>query len=250
MIGCFDTKAEDFGYLYQCLVEQGAAVRAINLGIKGSTNLFPVAVDAEQVATQAGVSLIDLQKANDRSSALDHMGTGAAEILLDYYDKGELDGVIGMGGGGGTFLTLKAVQSLPFGVPKICISTVAAKDLSQQTGTKDVVLIPSLVDIAGLNRISRVILKQAAGALVGMVHTPTVETQQKQTIAISMFGNTTQCVENCSKMLREQGFEVLVFHAVGSGGRTMEALIREGVVDGVLDVTTTETGRRIVPGYL
>ena len=248
MIGCFDTKAEDFGYLYQCLVEQGAAVRAINLGIKGSTNLFPVAVDAQQVAAQAGVSLNDLQKANDRSSALDHMGTGAAKILLDYHNKGELDGVIGMGGGGGTFLTLKAVQSLPFGVPKICISTVAAKDLSQQTGTKDVVLIPSLVDIAGLNRISMVILKQAAAALVGMVHTPIVETQQKQTIAISMFGNTTQCVENCSRILREKGFEVLVFHAVGSGGRTMEALIREGVVDGVLDVTTTELADELCQG--
>ncbi len=248
MLGCFDTKAEDFSYLYQCLVEQGAAVQAINLGVMGSTSLFPVAVEAEQVVARAGGVLAALREAGDRASALDLMGDGAAKILLDHHQKGELDGVIGMGGGGGTFLTLKALQSLPFGVPKICVSTVAAKDLSRQTGTKDVVLIPSLVDIAGLNRISRVIMRQAAGALAGMIDATRDEPNEKETIAISMFGNTTDCVEMCAKMLRDQGYEVLVFHAVGSGGRTMEALIREGVVDGVLDLTTTELADELCGG--
>ena len=248
MLGCFDTKAEDFGFLYQCLKEHGVEVLSVNLGTKGSTNLFPVTVEADEVASKAGVSLKELRDANDRSSALDQMGTGAAVLLSDFHQQGKLDGVIGMGGGGGTFLTLKAMQSLPFGIPKICISTVAAKDLSQQTGTKDVVLIPSLVDIAGLNRISRVIIKQAAGALTGMIKASKIEETSKKTIAISMFGNTTRCVELCSKDLRKRGYEVLVFHAVGSGGKTMEALIREGVVDGVLDLTTTELADELCQG--
>lgn len=248
MLGCFDTKAEDFGYLYQCLVEYGADVVAINLGIKGSTNLFPVTVEAEDVIAKAGVAMEELREANDRNSALGRMGAAAAALLDEYYQEGKIDGVMGMGGGGGTFLTLRAIQSLPFGIPKICISTVATKDLSRQAGTKAVVLFPSLVDIAGLNRISRVIIRQAAGAMVGMINATRIEESSKKTIAISMFGNTTSCVEMCSKMLRAKGFEVLIFHSVGSGGLTMESLIREGAVDGVLDITTTELADELCQG--
>lgn len=248
MLGCFDTKAEDFSFLYQCLVGCGFEVMAVNLGIKGTTNLFPVAVEAEEVSKNSGVTIDQLREGNDRNTALDLIGSGAAIFLADYHEKGLLDGVIGMGGGGGTFLMLKAIQSLPFGIPKICISTVATKDLSRQAGSKEVVLFPSLVDIAGLNRISRVIIRQAAGALAGMVGHTEIETNGKKTIAISMFGNTTPCVEMCSKILREKGFEVLVFHAVGSGGQTMESLIREGVVDGVLDLTTTELADELCGG--
>lgn len=146
-----------------------------------------------------------------------------------------------MGGGGGTYIALSAMQGIPLGIPKLCLSTVATKDLSRQTGNKDITLMPSIVDVAGLNSISRLLIRQAAAAICAMSNVEdTKEATTKGSIAISMFGNTSPCVDQCSELLREQGYEVLAFHATGVGGRAMEALIREGVFDAVLDVTTTE----------
>ena len=249
MIGCFDTKAEDFAFLYACLEALNVNIISINTGVRGEPNTFPVTIDAAAVARETDTTLAELQSTNHRSIVVEKMGQGAARVIARLMTKGKVDGAIGMGGGGGTFIVLSAMQAIPVGIPKFCLSTMAAKDLSRQVGAKDIVLMPSIVDIAGLNSVSRLLIQQAAAGLVGMARTEKVE-QEKDlgSIAISMFGNTTPCVEKCTAVLKERGYEVLAFHAVGVGGQTMEALIREGFFVGVLDVTTTELADELCDG--
>jgi len=157
------------------------------------------------------------------------------------YDQGRLGGVIGMGGTGGASVITAAMRALPVGVPKVCVSTVAGGDVAPYVGTKDIAMFPSITDVAGVNRISRVVMTRAAGAIVGMANAvPEASQADRPIVAASMFGNTTPCVDACRRMLEAAGFEVLVFHATGVGGRTMESLIDEGFVDACLDITTTE----------
>ncbi len=239
LVGCFDTKGEDFSYLYQCLSKENNNLITINTGVFGTTNRFPVTYEANKVAKITDVHLLDLQKGRDRGHAIQYMGTGAALIISKLLSTINLDAVIGMGGG--TYMALKAMQDIPFGIPKLCISTLATKDLSTSIGCKDIVLIPSIVDVAGLNYISRTIIEQSAGALLGMIHAKKTKNQnQTNSIAISVFGNTTVCSNRCTEILKLEGFEALTFHAVGTGGQTMESLIGEGYIDAVLDITTTE----------
>ena len=249
MIGCFDTKAEDFAYLHSCLKQNGLHVISINTGVRGSTDQFPVDITADDVANQADTSLEDLRDSNDRGLVVEKMGLGARKIIAELAREGKIHGAIGMGGGGGTYITLAAMQSIPFGIPKLCLSTVATKDLSRQIGVKDITLMPSVVDVAGLNKISRLLILQAAGAISGMMGVKsTAQFDSKGTIAISMFGNTTPCVDKCTAILREKSYEVLAFHSVGTGGRTMEYLIEEGHIDAVLDITTTELADELCEG--
>ena len=249
MIGCFDTKAEDFAYLYACLSKLGLNIIAINTGVRGSTNQFPVDIEANEIANATDWTIDQLLEKNDRGIVVEKMGEGAAKIIVNLVKAGKVQGAIGMGGGGGTYIVLAAMQTIPIGIPKICLSTVASKDLSRQVGTKDIVLMPSVVDIAGLNSVSRLLISQAAGAVNGMVHSSNITQEDKVgSIAISMFGNTTPCVEKCTQLLKEKGFEVLAFHSVGTGGRMMESLIREGFFDGVLDITTTELADDLCDG--
>ncbi len=249
MIGCFDTKAEDFSYLYQCLSKLGLQIITLNTGVRGSTDAFPVDIDAAEVASQTDWTIEQLLTKNDRGIVVEKMGEGAAKIIAKLVATGKIQGAIGMGGGGGTYIVLSAMQTIPIGMPKLCLSTVAAKDLSRQVGTKDIVLMPSVVDVAGLNSVSRLLISQAAGAINGMIQTETItETAKVGSIAISMFGNTTLCVEHCTKLLKAKGYEVLAFHSVGTGGRMMESLIQEGFFDGVLDITTTELADDLCDG--
>ncbi|WP_162339892.1 Tm-1-like ATP-binding domain-containing protein [Cyclobacterium salsum] len=249
VLGCFDTKGEVFAHLREQLLARGESVLCINAGIFGSTDLFPVDVEADYLANLAGSSLHDLREKNDRGHALEVMARGAGELFRSF--PGQIKGVIGMGGGGGTYLLLKAMQVLPLGLPKICISTLATRDVSHLVGVKDIVLMPSVVDVAGLNAIIRPIIDQAAAALSAMSKVPTQKkTTGKGTLAISMFGNTTDCVNECTRMLLEKGYEVMAFHANGVGGKAMEALIREGVFDAVLDLTTTELADERCGGIL
>ncbi len=249
MIGCFDTKAEDFGYLFNCLKDKNVDVLTLNTGVLGTTDQFPVDFESDVVAKAGGSQLSMLRKGNDRGKALEIMGRGAARILGDLLSKNKVDAVIGMGGGGGTYMALAAMQAVPFGIPKLCLSTLATKDLSEKIGNKDIVLMPSIVDVAGLNAISRVLIRQAAGALVGMVDTlDSDERESAGSIAMSVFGNTNLCAESCSQLLKEKEYDVLAFHAVGSGGKTMEALISEGFFDAVLDLTTTELADHLCGG--
>lgn len=249
MIGCFDTKAEDFEYLYSCLKQKKVEVLSLNTGVLGSTDRFPVNWEADAVANAGGSELSDLRKNNDRAKALEIMGRGANRIVADLLAERDIMGVIGMGGGGGTYIALAAMQAVPFGIAKLCLSTLATKDLSEKIGNKDIVLMPSIVDVAGLNAISRVLIRQAAGALIGMIDASDVmEKESAVSIAMSVFGNTNLCAESCSALLKEKGYDVLAFHAVGSGGKTMESLTREGFFDAILDLTTTELADELCGG--
>jgi uncharacterized protein (UPF0261 family) len=241
MVGCFDTKGEDFSYLHKCLVDQGQGVISINTGVMDSRADFSIDFNADTVAKFAGTNLKKIKDSGDRGKAVELMGRGAAKIIATLVSENKIKGAIGMGGGGGTYIALSAMQGIPLGIPKLCLTTIASKDLTLQMGTKDITLMPSIVDVAGLNSISRLLIKQAASAIGGMVSVAIEDKEKpKGSVAISMFGNTTKCVDKCTALLNKEGYEVLSFHATGNGGRTMESLIREGCFDALLDVTTTE----------
>ncbi|WP_262245513.1 Tm-1-like ATP-binding domain-containing protein [Parapedobacter soli] len=250
LLGCFDTKGPDFSFLRTCIIRHGESVITINTGTYISTGDFVVDFESDRVAAAAGHTLSELRERNDRGYAVDVMGRGGASILRRLYDAGKIKAVMGMGGGGGTYITLAAMQTVPLGIPKLCLSTVASKDLSRQVGSKDITLMPSVVDIAGLNSISRRLIRQAAAALCGMANAQVDLgiADTKGRIAISMFGNTTACVTACTELLQAGGYEVFVFHANGVGGQTMESLIDEGCFDGVLDLTTTELADELCGG--
>ncbi|WP_339709141.1 Tm-1-like ATP-binding domain-containing protein [uncultured Kriegella sp.] len=249
MIGCFDTKGEDFSYLYTSLGQKGAEIVSINTGVFGSTELFPITYEADVVAEAAGTEISILREQKDRGVAIEKMGEGAAMIIAELLSENRIDGIIGMGGGGGTFIALKAMKALPFGIPKLCLSTLATKDLSTHIGSKDITLMPSVVDVAGLNSISRVLISQAAGAICAMADTDITEVKHSAgSIAVSVFGNTTLCVDKCSELLKSQGYEVMAFHSVGVGGMTMEALARDNCFDAILDITTTELADELCGG--
>ena len=251
MLGCFDTKGEDFSYLLKSLKALGQQVITINTGVMETSVDYPIDVDQDAVAKASGTSLEAIRKSNDRGRAVELMGKGAASILADLASSDRIKGVIGMGGGGGTYIILEAMQAVPLGIPKFCLSTVVAKDLSRQIGVKDITLMSSVVDVAGLNSISRLLIRQAASAITAMSDTKVDDAEEtKRNIAISMFGNTTKCVDKCTELLRAKGYEVMAFHATGVGGATMESLIREGVFDAVLDVTTTELADELCGGIL
>ncbi len=241
MLGCFDTKGENFSFMRDYLLNLGDKVLTVNTGVMGTTTIFPVDFESDQVALEAGYKIEDLRSNGDRGHAVEIMAMGAARLVRKLVSKGKIKAAIGMGGGGGTYIALSAMQSIPFGIPKLCLSTVAAKDLSRQTGNKDITLMPSIVDIAGLNSIAMLLTSQAAAALSAMAKVVDVTAKTAAgRIAVSMFGNTSACVNRCSALLRDRGYEVLAFHATGIGGSTMEALIRERYFDAVLDITTTE----------
>jgi|TARA_B110000240_G_C13511455_1_gene459702 uncharacterized protein (UPF0261 family) len=241
ILGCFDTKGEDFSYLLECIQNKDQHVITINTGVMESTANFTIDFDNSLVAEASGISIEAIKNSGDRGKAVDLMGQGAAKILETLVAENKIKGVIGMGGGGGTYIALSAMQVVPLGIPKLCLTTLAAKDLSRQVGVKDITLMPSVVDVAGLNSISKLLIQQAAAAICGMVDVKVeVSDNIKKSIAISMFGNTTKCVDKCTDLLKDKGYEVLAFHATGVGGATMESLILEGCFDAVLDVTTTE----------
>ena len=249
LIGCFDTKGEVFAYLRKAILAKSERVLTINTGVMGTTTDFPVDYESDEVARAASHSLADLRKNRDRGQAIDVMGRGAAALVKQLVDAGKIKAVVGMGGGGGTFIALSAMQVVPFGIPKLCLTTLAAKDLSRQVGSKDITLMPSVVDVAGLNSMIAPMIEQAAAAICAMANVNTTFTNESSgRIAISMFGNTTACVDQCTELLNKQGYEVFAFHANGVGGKTMEALILEGCFDAVLDTTTTELADELCGG--
>jgi uncharacterized protein (UPF0261 family) len=249
VIGAFDSKGAEYKFLLDAIARAGGRATTVNFGILGSTELFRVEIEADTVARAGGGDLDLLRSTADRGPAMKVMARGAASIARKLYDDGRLAGIIGMGGSGGTSVITAAMRALPTGVPKVCVTTVAGGNVQAFVGTKDITLIPSVVDVAGLNRISKTIYTRAAGAIVGMVGaTPPPTDDDRPVVAASMFGNTTQCVDACRKMLEAAGYEVLIFHATGVGGRTMESLIDEGFVDACLDITTTEWADELCAG--
>ncbi len=241
ILGCFDTKGEEYSLLYRCIRAWGESVITINTGVMSTSVDFPIDFDSSVVALEAGRSITDLRKDRDRGNAVDVMGKGAAGVVVKLMAENRIKAAVGMGGGGGTYIALTAMREIPLGVPKLCLSTLTGKDLSGQIGSRDITLMPSIVDMAGLNSISRLLIKQAAACICAMSNvTDTDDTAVTGRIAISMFGNTSACADKCIELLKGKGYEVFPFHANGIGGRTMESLIREGYFDAVLDITTTE----------
>ncbi len=242
VVGAFDTKAEEYKFLIDLIKEKNFQVIAVNTGVMGSTDIFSVDILADVVAQAGGTDIETLRKANDRGRAIAVMSDGLGIIIKDLYAKEKFDGIIGMGGTAGTNVVTSGMRPLPYGVPKICVSTVASGDVSPYVGISDIIMIPSLTDISGLNSLSQTIFTNAVGALAGMIEMEKSESSEstKPTIAASMFGNTTPCIDACREALNLKGYEVLVFHSTGAGGKTMEKLIDQGDVQGALDITTTE----------
>jgi uncharacterized protein (UPF0261 family) len=249
VVGALDTKGEDFAFVKEEIVRRGHRAWVINTGVVGEQSFAPE-TSAAEVAEVGGTSLAILRKQADRGTAIEVMAKGIAVVVKTLHDQGKIDAVLGMGGSAGTVIGTAAMRELPVGVPKVMVSTLAGGDTAAYVGTKDVVMIPAVVDVAGVNRISAQVYANAVGAVVGMVETAVPDIEEKPLIAASMFGNTTQLVDQCRAILAEKGYETLVFHATGTGGKTMENLIRDGYFAGLLDVTTTEWADQLTGGVL
>ena len=249
VIGALDTKGPEFAFVKAEIERRGHRALVVNTAVVGAPTFEPD-ISAERVAEAGGASLPALRAQADRGAAMEVMTRGVARVVKDLYDEGKIDGVLGMGGSAGTIIGTSAMRALPVGVPKVMVSTLASGDVKPYVGTKDVVMIHSVVDVAGVNRVSARIYANAVGAMVGMVETSTPQIASRPVIAASMFGNTTPVVTRCRETFEKRGFEVLIFHAVGTGGQTMEDLIRAGYVNGVADITTTEWADELVGGVL
>lgn len=249
LIGALDTKASEYLFVKQCIEDLGHRVLLMDVGVLGAPTIASD-VPREQVAAAGGANLAELQARQDRGEAVAAMSRGAAAILPQLHAEGRFDGVLALGGSGGTSVACTAMRALPLGVPKVMVSTVAGGDVSGYVGVHDIVMIPSIVDVSGINRISRQVFARAAGAICGMVTAAVPAGRDRPLIAASMFGNTTPAVEAARKLLEVAGYEVLVFHCTGTGGRTLESLVDSGVIGGVLDITTTEWADELVGGVL
>ena len=249
LLGAFDTKGTEYEFVKQCIESRGFRTLLIDVGVLGPPKIDPD-VPRREVARAAGVEPAALVRRKDRGEAVATMSRGAATLVPKLYAERRFHGILALGGGGGTSVACAAMRTLPLGVPKVMVSTVAGTDVSGYVGVKDIVMVPSIVDVSGVNRISREIFARAAGAICGMLDTEVPPGEDKPLVVASMFGNTTVCVEAAKAIIEEAGYEVLVFHATGTGGRTMESLIETGMVAGVLDVTTTEWADQVVGGVL
>lgn len=248
LIGTLDTKAEEFAFVRSRIEAQGHTVLMMDAGVMPHGEAADISAD--QVAAAGGGSLAALQEKGDRGAAMDVMIAGVARLSAELYAAGKFDGVLSLGGGGGTNLGTAGMRVLPVGVPKLMVSTLASGDVRPYVDIKDITMMYSVVDIAGLNRISRRILANAAGAICGMVEEDVEEKEDRKLIAATMFGVTTPCVTRVREKLEAAGYEVVVFHATGAGGRAMEGLIADGFIAGVADVTTTEWCDELVGGVL
>ena len=248
LAGTLDTKGHEYAFLRDRLREQGVDVLLVDVGVH-PPQVEPD-VGREEVARAAGEDVHALADAGDRGAATEAMGRGAAVLLVRLHAEGRLDGVLGVGGSGGSSIVTTAMRALPVGVPKLMVSTLASGDTRPYVGAVDVTMMYSVVDISGINSISAQILTNAAGAIAGMVKAVVPPLEHKPLIGASMFGVTTPGVTRARERLEELGYEVLVFHATGTGGQSMEALVDGGFLAGVLDVTTTELADELVGGVL
>src|SRR4051794_2240697 len=256
LVGTLDTKGKEFAFLAARVRAAGAGVILIDAGTGAPDGVIPD-VDGEAVAAAAGTSQAELRAASDRGRAVTEMGRGAAVVVADLVARGRVGGVLAAGGSGGSSIAGQVMAALPVGLPKLLVSTMASGDVSPYVGAKDVAIMYSVVDVAGINRISRLVLGNAAAAMAGMVAAQAAQAVSdasdagdRPLIAASMFGVTTPAVETARARLAELGYEVLVFHATGSGGRALEALAEARLVSGVLDLTTTELADDLVGGVL
>jgi len=248
LIGTFDTKGEELSFLRDEILARNRSVRTLDSGIL-QPSPSNVDISNEKVAAAGGQPLLELIRQRDRGRAVAVMAKGAARIATELFERGEIQGIISIGGGSGTVMGTSAMRSLPLGVPKVMVSSMASGNIRSYVGTSDISMMHSVVDISGLNRISKQILNNAAASICGMVEgKEEILATERPLIAATMFGVTTPCVTEAKRILEESGYEVLVFHANGTGGQAMEQLIGEGQIQAVLDATTTELADELLGG--
>ena len=251
LFATLDTKGREADFVRGLLTSYGVSVTLVDVGALG-TPVVAADISRDRIFELAETTIEAVRKNADRGDGVTKAAAGAAKLARDAYARGDLSGVLGLGGSAGTTIATTAMQALPLGVPKVMLSTLASGMVRQFVGDKDIFMVNSVVDIAGINRVSREVLSQAARAMAGLVQHPRPDPQQddKPLVAATMFGVTTACVERARETLERAGCEVLVFHATGNGGQAMESLIGEGLIAGVLDVTTTELADEHVGGFL
>lgn len=247
VIAALDTKGTEAAFLRDRIAARGHTPLTVDVGVLG-TPAYPAEIGRDAVAQAGGDDIAALRSGEDKARAMAAMTRGAAVVAARLHAEGRIDGIVGLGGSAGTTIATSAMRALPVGFPKLVVSTVAAGETRPYVGTKDVTMMYSVVDVAGLNGISTPILANAAGAIVGMAETEAPPVAERPLIAASMFGNTTQCVDRARATLEAAGYEVLVFHATGAGGQTMESLIADGFMRGALDLTTTEWADELCGG--
>ncbi len=251
LLGTLDTKGREYAYLRDEIGKHSDCdVIIVDAGVLSEPQTA-ADIPRDDVAAAAGTTIDQLVAANDRGAAVEAMAKGASKIVAKLFEDGLLQGVLGLGGTGGSSLVTHAMQALPVGVPKLMVSTVASGDTRPYVGAVDITMMYSVVDIAGINQVSGRILSNAAAAIAGMASAyarPFPDTGAKPLVGATMFGVTTPCVTRARELLEEQGYEVLVFHATGAGGQSMEALVEGGFLAGVLDITTTELADDLVGG--
>jgi uncharacterized protein (UPF0261 family) len=249
LIGTLDTKGEELGFVRDLIQASGLETLVVDAGSVGPPRIVPD-VPRVEVFRRAGVSVESLK---DRGEAVTKAAEGVAILAQEWHREGRIDGVFSLGGSAGTVIGTSAMRALPFGLPKVMVSTLASGQTRSFVGGSDIAMFHPVADLAGLNRLTKVALSNAAHALVGMVKAPKViepAGEPRPVVAATMFGVTTPCVDRARARLEAEGCEVLVFHATGIGGQAMEALIRDGLIDGILDLTTTELADELVGGIL
>jgi uncharacterized protein (UPF0261 family) len=252
LLGALDTKGDEYAFLRDRVIDAGCDVVMINAGVLDDPD-YPIDVDRRAVAAEAGADIDALAASGDRGAAMVAMAEGSAAVVRRLCDEGRIDGILGMGGSGSSSIISAAMRRLPIGFPKILVSTMGAGDVSAFVGTSDIAMMYSVVDIAGINAVSSSILGNAAAGAAAMAQAYSgrvVAPGGRPLIGATMYGTTTPCVDRARTVLDELGYEVLVFHATGTGGRSMEALVKSGYITAVLDVTTTELADEVAGGTL
>jgi len=253
LVGTFDTKGKESLYLKNLIEKNGYQVITIDMGTgAGGKLVFSPDYPREEVIKAAESNMeeiLSLGERGEENRIMGIMANGATEICQQLYQAGRLDGIISLGGTMGTNLGTKVMRTLPFGVPKVMLSTVASGDTSPFISTKDIVMVPSIADIAGLNRITQVTLTEAAGAVMGMVAVGRLKSREKRVIGITTLGGTTCTAVQVKNRLEERGYEVVIFHTSGGGGRAMENLIEQDLIQGVFDLSTNEVVDHIYGGW-
>jgi len=243
VLGTLDSKGHEHAFVAEKIRSLGHQPVLIDVGSYGDPQVEPDHTRFE-VASAADQDLTALYEKQDRGECVLAISKAIPIFVKQLQEAGKIDGIISLGGGGGTSIATAAMRALPIGFPKLMVSTLASGNTAHYVGTKDIVMMPSIVDVAGLNRVSKMLFTRAAGAICGMVEIDAESSEDKEgekpIVVASMFGNTTECINKATEVLENAGYEVLVFHATGTGGKTMEALIETGMVAGILDVTTTE----------
>src|SRR3954463_2925142 len=247
LVGTLDTKGDEYAFLRDRLRQAGVDTLLVDVGTHGPPRTEPD-IPCEEVAASGG---LDLAALTHRGAAVEAMCAAAPVVVRRLFDEGRCQGVLAAGGSGGTAIATAAMRALPVGVPKLVVSTLASGDTSGYVDVSDVSMMPAVTDVAGLNSISAGVLARAAAAMAGMVTMAPVDLgEARPVVAATMFGVTTPAVTAARAELERRGYEVLVFHATGTGGRAMESLVEAGLVDGVLDLTTTELADDLVGGVL